>query len=72
MFRPCDDESGAGAEEPEASYRMLAWIYPIGRALAPSHFLTLQEVGRAMINAALKGAPEHVLEVADIEQLAKA
>ena len=53
-------------------YRMFAWIYPIGRALAPASFCTLQEVARAMINTAEKGAPKRVLEVADIVALAKA
>ena len=43
----------------------------IGRALLPSSFCTLQEVGRAMINAATKGYPKRILEVADIVALAK-
>jgi len=72
MFRPAMMKATPGQKNLKLLYRMLEWTYPIGRALAPSHFLTLQEVGRAMINAALKGAPKHVLEVADIEQLAKA
>ena len=72
MFRPAMMKATPGQKNLKLLYRMLEWTYPIGCALAPSHFLTLQEVGRAMINAALKGAPKHVLEVADIEQLAKA
>lgn len=72
MFRPAMMKATPGQKNLKLAYRLLEWIYPIGRALAPSYFLTLQDVGRAMINAALKGAPKHVLEVADIEQLAKA
>jgi uncharacterized protein YbjT (DUF2867 family) len=72
MFRPAMMKASPGQKNLKLAYRLLEWIYPIGRALAPSHFLTLQEVGRAMINAATKGFPKHVLEVADIEQLAKA
>jgi uncharacterized protein YbjT (DUF2867 family) len=72
MFRPAMMKAVPGQKNLKLAYRLLEWIYPIGRAIAPSHFLTLQEVGRAMINAALKGAPKHVLEVADIERLAKA
>jgi hypothetical protein len=52
-------------------YKYAAWIYPIGRALYPSGFCELREVGRAMINAATKGSAKHVLEVADIVALAK-
>jgi len=49
----------------------LAWLYPIGRALYPAGFCTLQEVGLAMINAARTGYPRRILEVADIVKLAK-
>jgi len=70
MFRPAMMKASAGQENLKGWYRALAWIYPIGRALAPSKFCTLQEVGRAMINAAASGAPRHVLEVPDIVALA--
>jgi len=53
-------------------YKYFAWIYPIGRALYPAGFCTLEEVGRAMINAAGKGYPRRILEVKDIVELAKA
>ena len=72
MFRPAMMKASPGQKNLKLAYRLLEWIYPIGRAIAPSHFLTLRDVARAMINAALKGAPKKVLEVADIEQLAKA
>ena len=45
---------------------------PLGRALYPAGFCTLQEVGLAMINAVSKGYPEQILEVKDIVKLAKA
>jgi uncharacterized protein YbjT (DUF2867 family) len=72
MFRPGMMKASPGQHNLPALYRYLFWIYPIGRALAPSSFCTLQEVARAMINAAGKGAPKKVLEVADIVALAKA
>jgi hypothetical protein len=53
-------------------YGAIAWIYPIGRRLAPGSFCTLQEVARAMINAAAIGSPKKVLEVRDIVALAAA
>jgi uncharacterized protein YbjT (DUF2867 family) len=71
MFRPAMMRATPGQKNLPALYRYLAWIYPIGRALAPSHFCTLQEVARAMINAARKGYNKRILEVADIEELAK-
>jgi len=70
MFRPAMMKATSGQRNLKGWYRALAWIYPIGRALAPSKFCTLQEVGRAMINAATAGAPRHVLEVRDIVDLA--
>jgi uncharacterized protein YbjT (DUF2867 family) len=72
MFRPGMMKASPGQKNLPALYRYLFWIYPIGRALAPSSFCTLQEVARAMINAASKGAPKRILEVADIVALAKA
>jgi len=53
-------------------YKMLAWIYPIGRALYPAGFCTLHEVGQAMMKTVTKGYPKRVLEVADIVALARA
>jgi uncharacterized protein YbjT (DUF2867 family) len=71
MFRPAMMRATPGQKNTPRWYLALAWIYPIGRALAPSHFCTLEEVGRAMINAASKGYEKRVLEVADIVRLAK-
>jgi hypothetical protein len=61
-----------GQKNLKISYKLLAWVYPIGRLLYPAGFCTLQEVGRTMINAATKGYPKQILEVKDIVQLAKA
>jgi nucleoside-diphosphate-sugar epimerase len=71
MFRPAMMRATPGQKNTPRWYHALAWIYPIGRALAPAHFCTLQEVGRAMINAASKGYGKRVLEVEDIVALAK-
>jgi hypothetical protein len=71
MFRPGMMKAMPGQRNLPALYRWLFWIYPIGRALAPSSFCTLQEIARAMINAATKGYEKRVLEVADIVALAR-
>jgi uncharacterized protein YbjT (DUF2867 family) len=72
MFRPAMMKASPGQRNLKIYYKLFAWIYPIGRALAPAHFCTLQEVARAMINAAAKGWPKKILEVHDIVELAKA
>jgi uncharacterized protein YbjT (DUF2867 family) len=41
------------------------------KAISPKSVLTLQEIGRAMINAATTGHSKNVLEVSNIRQLAK-
>jgi uncharacterized protein YbjT (DUF2867 family) len=70
MFRPAMMKAVPGQRNLKGWYHAIAWAYPIGRALWPSKFCTLQEVGRAMINAATAGAPRHILEVRDIVDLA--
>jgi uncharacterized protein YbjT (DUF2867 family) len=71
MFRPGMMKASPGQKNLKLAYKSLAWIYPIGRVLYPAGFCTLQEVGRAMINAATKGHSRQILEVADIVALAK-
>jgi hypothetical protein len=71
MFRPALMKATPGQKNLNPYYKYFAWIYPIGRALFPGSFCTLQEVGRAMINAASKGYPKHILEVKDIVELAQ-
>jgi uncharacterized protein YbjT (DUF2867 family) len=70
MFRPGFLKAEAGQRNVKSYYRLLAWLYPVGRALYPAGFCTLQEVGRAMINAASRGYPAQILEVKDIVKLA--
>ena len=72
MFRPGFMKATPGQKNVKGYYTFIAWLYPIGRALFPAGFCTLQEVGQAMINAATKGAPKQILEVKDIVALAKA
>jgi hypothetical protein len=71
MFRPGFMKATPGQRNVKSYYEFFAWVYPIGRALYPAGFCTLQEVGLAMINAARTGYPTRILEVADIVKLAK-
>lgn len=72
MFRPGFMRATPGQKNVKRYYTWFAWLYPLGRALYPKGFCTLQEVGRAMINAAGKGYPKPILEVGDIVALANA
>ncbi len=72
MFRPGFMKASPGQKNLKSFYKYLAWLYPIGRVLYPAGFCTLQEVGRAMINAAAKGYPKQILDVKDIVTLAGA
>jgi nucleoside-diphosphate-sugar epimerase len=70
MFRPGFMKATPGQKNVKSYYTFIAWLYPIGRALYPAGFCTLQEVGQAMIKAATKGYPKQILEVKDIVALA--
>ena len=72
MFRPGFMKASPGQKNIKVSYKLFAWVYPIGRALYPAGFCTLQEVGKAMVNAVGKGYPKQILEVKDIVKLAQA
>lgn len=50
---------------------LFKFLSKILKAVLPKSSLTLEEVGKAMINAVTKGYPKNILEVADIRQLAK-
>jgi uncharacterized protein YbjT (DUF2867 family) len=71
MFRPGFMKPTAGQRNVNPYYKYVGWLYPISRALFPGGVCTIREVGRAMVNAASKGAPKHILEVKDIVALAK-
>ncbi|MGB6048817.1 MAG: epimerase [Flavobacteriales bacterium] len=67
-FRPGIMRPGTGQRNPKAWQRLLV---PVFALLMPRSTCTIQEVGRAMINAMLKGWPTHVVEVKDMKALAK-
>jgi len=51
-------------------YAVVGPLYPLWRVLFPGYVSTTEKVGRAMIQAARRGAPKPVLENADINALA--
>jgi len=66
-FRPGVMLPFEGQKNWKRAYKFIAKA--IG-AIAPKKVLTIQEVGRAMINAVVIGYPKQVLEIADIRELA--
>ncbi|MNL21477.1 hypothetical protein D3C87_1427690 [compost metagenome] len=59
-----------GAKNVKGFYRVINTIFPLLRAFNKNYFLTLQEVGKAMINITVNGYPSHTIEVKDIAILA--
>jgi hypothetical protein len=54
-----------------ALYAVMAPLYPLWRTIFPKYVTTTENVGRAMLVAAKRGAPSKILESADINQLAQ-
>jgi hypothetical protein len=71
-FRPGFMKAYPGQRNLSFWYYPIAWLYPLARSIAPNWVSTLQQVGRAMIRAAIDGAPKSVLEVKDINALGDA
>ena len=72
MFRPGFIKPTQGLKNTLVYYKYISWLYPIGRALYPAGFSTMQELALAMINSVRIGYEKPVLEVKDIVKLAKA
>ena len=71
MFRPGIMRPQAGQRNVPKLMRVIDWLYPVIKRLAPSMACTLKEVGQAMISAADFSYSKPVLEVRDIVVLAK-
>lgn len=70
-FRPALMNAVPGQKHVKTVFKPVLWMYPLWKALFPGSSMTLNEVGSAMINATLNGAPKNVLEVADMQALAR-
>jgi hypothetical protein len=60
--------------EPNLSYRLLRAIYPVFRVLLPNRVIRADELGRAMVDAAISESGESrslVLENRDIRAMAE-
>ncbi|WP_316744769.1 NAD-dependent epimerase/dehydratase family protein [Pedobacter antarcticus] len=70
-FRPGFIKPIEGLVHTQPFYKYIGWLFPVGRAVYPNGFCTLQEVGESMINAATWGYTKKILEGRDIIQLAR-
>jgi hypothetical protein len=70
-FRPGLLRPTEGAKHVAKAYKYIGWLFPVINTLAPKSASTLSELGRAMIEVALRGYATHILEVADIKAAAK-
>jgi len=71
MFRPGYIHPTKGLKNTYKIYKVLAPLYPIWKILFPKYVVTLEEVGKAMINVVLKGSGEKILECVDIRKIAE-
>ncbi len=72
MFRPGYMHPTKGLKHTLKYYKYLTWLYPLLSPVFPNIFLTLKEVGIAMINSVTRGPYNLILEVKDIKALARA
>ncbi len=70
-FRPAIIQPLKGAKNTLKLYKYLGWLLPVIKTLMPNYISRLDELGDAMINAAIKGYEKNILEVKDIAVLAK-
>jgi hypothetical protein len=70
-FRPGYMNPTKGLKNTIGFYKYISWMYPFLRAVFPKYFITLKELGLAMINTVNKGYEKQILEVNDIIVLSK-
>ncbi|HVV55680.1 MAG TPA: hypothetical protein VHC47_10165 [Mucilaginibacter sp.] len=70
-FRPGYMHPTPGLKNTNKYYKYITWLYPILKRITPNSISTLSDMGKAMINAALYGYDKQILEVKDINLLAK-
>ncbi|MDM1071211.1 NAD-dependent epimerase/dehydratase family protein [Empedobacter brevis] len=70
-FRPAFMKPTKGAKNVKGLFKVINTLYPVFRLFSTTYFLTLEEVGKAMIKATTNGYSKPVLEVKDIAKLSK-
>jgi len=70
-FRPGFIKPLPGQKYAHKFYKYINWLFPVGRAIYPSGFCTMAELGQAMINTLSHNDERRTLEGKDIIALAK-
>lgn len=65
-FRPAFMKPFKNAKHIKPALKPIISIFSLFRPFNPTYFLTLEEVGKAMINVTIHGYSKHVLETKDI------
>jgi hypothetical protein len=71
MFRPGYIQPIKGLANTYKIYKVLTPLYPIWKILFPKYVVTLEEIGKAMINVVLKGSEKKILKCVDIRKVAE-
>lgn len=72
MLRPGYIKPMKGMQNTYTIYQVLDWfMFPLMKLIAPGAACRLKEIGQAMITCASKGYEKTILEVKDIEKVAK-
>ncbi len=70
-FRPGFIRPIPGMNRTHGFYKYINWLFPLGRTLYPEGFVTLSELGQAMINLALRGDGSSIVTGKDIIRYAE-
>jgi uncharacterized protein YbjT (DUF2867 family) len=71
MFRPGYIQPTKGLKNAYKIYKVFVPFYPILKTLFPKYVVSLEELGKAMINVTLFGSDKKILECIDIVQASK-
>ena len=71
MFRPGYIQPTKGLKNTYKFYKLFAPFYPVIKLIIPGHVVSLEELGQAMINVAISGSDEKILECRDIVRQSK-
>jgi len=68
-YRPGFIKPLPGAKHVQSFYKYVNWMFPIGKALFPDGFSSIEEIGRSMIQVALREDESKILAGKDIRRL---
>jgi uncharacterized protein YbjT (DUF2867 family) len=71
MFRPGYIQPTKGLKNTYKIYKVISPLYPVFKLFFPGYVVTLEELGKAMINLSLNGSEVKILECKNIVQLSK-